>query len=120
MNNILQEHSELIANVTHQTEQAADRVHVGLTDLRGGQRLKGYVLPVGGAVVGGVLGGVVAGPIGAIAGLKAGAITAATAGTAGILGGAFIGYKVRKANDQAAEMERETDNSAPGQSKKTE
>jgi hypothetical protein len=87
------------------TEESAASVHAGVVDLRGGQRLKGYVLPVGGAIVGGVLGGVVGGPVGAVAGLKAGAITAATAGTAGALGGAFVGYRVRKSNDQAAQQE---------------
>ena len=86
----------MVEMISCRTEQAAGRVHEGVTDLRGGQRLKAYVLPVGGAIVGGVLGGAVAGPIGAVAGLKAGALTAATAGTAGVLGGAFIGYRVRQ------------------------
>ena len=39
--------------------------------------MKLYLLPVGGALVGGVVGGVVGGPLGALAGLKIGAITAA-------------------------------------------
>ena len=86
----------MVEMISCRTEQAAGRVHEGVADLRGGQRLKAYVLPVGGAIVGGVLGGAVAGPIGAVAGLKAGALTAATAGTAGVLGGAFIGYRVRQ------------------------
>lgn len=98
------------------TEQAAATVHVGVTDLRGGRRLKAYVLPVGGAIVGGVLGSVVGGPLGAIAGLKIGALAAATAGTAGVLGGAFIGYRVRKHND-AEEVVRESAISATARAK---
>ena len=50
------------------------------TQLEVGRRIKGYVFPVGGAIVGGVVGGVVAGPLGALAGLKVGALAAAAAG----------------------------------------
>lgn len=86
-----------MAKLKSRTESAAVRVERGVANLRTTDRLKAYVLPVGGAIVGGVLGGVVGGPVGAVAGLKVGALTAATAGTAGVLGGAFIGYRVRKA-----------------------
>ena len=72
-----------------------------MANLSGGQKLKAYVLPVGGAIVGGVLGGFLGGPIGAIAGLKVGAITAATAGTAGVLGGALLGYRVNQTQANA-------------------
>lgn len=79
-----------------------------MADLRGGQRLKAYVLPVGGAIVGGVLGGIVGGPVGAIAGLKVGALTAATAGTAGIVGGAFLGYRVNISQLKAESADEST------------
>ena len=39
--------------------------------------VKLYLLPVGGALVGGVVGGVVGGPLGALVGLKAGLTAAA-------------------------------------------
>lgn len=97
----------MVNSLSRTTEQAADSVHGGVVSLRGGQRLKAYVLPVGGAIVGGVLGGAVAGPVGVFAGLKIGAITAATAGTAGALGGAFIGYRVKKSSDKA--LDRDAD-----------
>lgn len=74
----------------------------GVASLRGGQRLKAYVLPVSCGIVGGVLGGVMGGPVGALAGLKVGALIAATAGTAGVVGGAFIGYHVN--NSQRKEL----------------
>lgn len=99
-----QDHSSRVAVLNSRTEQAAASVHVGVADLRGGQRLKAYVLPIGGAIVGGVLGGAVGGPIGVVAGLKIGALAAATAGTAGVLGGALLGYKVRKATAESAEQ----------------
>ena len=83
-------------------------MRVGVANLRTSDRLKAYVLPVGGAIVGGVLGGVVGGPVGAVAGLKVGALTAATAGTAGVLGGAFIGYRVRRATVEAEKKEEDT------------
>ena len=38
--------------------------------LQGTSRVKAYLLPVGGALVGGLVGGAVGGPIGAIAGFK--------------------------------------------------
>ncbi len=80
--------------------------------IRGANRLKAYVLPVGGAIVGGILGGVVAGPVGVIAGLKVGALTATATGTAGIVGGALIGLKVRKANAEKDKQEKEFAESA--------
>jgi len=58
--------------------------------------------------VGGVLGGVLGGPVGAIAGLKIGTLTAATAGTAGVLGGALLGYRVNKTQENAEIIERIT------------
>ena len=106
-----QEHSSRVAMLNSRTEQAAASVHVGVANLTGGERLKAYVLPVGGAIVGGVLGGAVGGPIGVVAGLKIGALTAATAGTAGVLGGAFIGYRVRKSTAESAEQESNSSNS---------
>lgn len=106
-----QAHSDRVDMLNRRTEQAAASVHGGVVNLQGGQRLKGYVLPVGGAIVGGVLGGVVGGPVGAVAGLKIGALAAATAGTAGVLGGAFIGYRVNKSNAEATR--RENANSPP-------
>lgn len=102
---LLQEQSHRVARVNSRVQSATVTVHGGVSNLRGADRLKGYVLPVGGAIVGGVLGGVVGGPVGALAGLKVGALTAATAGTAGVLGGAFIGYQVRKANAESAERD---------------
>ena len=71
------------------------------------QKLKSYVLPVGGAIAGGVLGGVVGGPVGAVAGLKIGAVTAVTVGTAGAVGGALIGYRAnaKVVNSEKTEAE---------------
>lgn len=94
-----------VTRLSRKTESAAVRVQGGVANIRTADRLKAYVLPVGGAIVGGVLGGVVGGPVGAVAGLKVGALAAATAGTAGVLGGAFIGYRVRKANTEAVNKE---------------
>lgn len=102
------------------TESAAASVKGGVTDLRASDRLKAYVLPVGGAIAGGLLGGVVAGPVGAFAGLKIGALTAATAGTAGILGGAFIGYRVRKATNNQNTADNTGEGSDQPQLKKEE
>ncbi len=100
---ITQAHSQRVAMVNQRSESAAVAIHSGSAGLQLSQKLKAYVLPVGGAIVGGVLGSVVGGPVGAFAGLKIGALTAATASTAGALGGAFIGYRVRESKDVRSE-----------------
>ncbi len=100
----MQEHSGKVARLRRTTESASIRAHEGVNDIRGAHRLKDYFLPVGGAIVGGVLGGVVGGPVGAFAGLKVGALTATAVGTAGVVSGALIGLRVKKAR---AEKERE-------------
>ena len=94
--------------INSRTENAMIGIKGGVADLRGGQRLKTYVLPVGGGIMGGLLGGVVGGPVGSIVGLKIGALLAATASTAGIVGGAIIGYRVSQHKAGSAEtIERE-------------
>ena len=70
-----------MADIETNIDVAAANVQVGEIQLRGGSRFRSYLLPVGGAIVGGVMGGVVGGPFGALAGLKVGALTAAAAGT---------------------------------------
>lgn len=104
--------------VDQRTDAAEIAVQGGVSQLRGVQKLKAYVLPVGGAVVGGVLGGVVGGPVGAFAGLKIGALTAATAGTAGALGGAFLGYRVKKSQAKADGADVQMANGSNPQQKK--
>ena len=96
---------------------AGVHTHAGVNDIRGAHRLKGYVLPVGGAIVGGVLGGAVGGPVGAFAGLKVGALTATAAGTAGVVGGALIGLRVKKAQAEKenADRGRNEDSTSPSQ-----
>ncbi len=106
-----QEHSKGIARLNTRADTTNLSIHGGVANLRGGQRLKAYVLPVGGAIVGGVLGGFLGGPIGAVAGLKVGALTAATAGTAGVVGGAFLGYRVNKTQENAEEKVTEKEES---------
>ncbi len=77
-----QEQRKLVSNIEMKVEDAAVHVQHGEMQLRSGQQLKSYVLPVGGAILGGFVGGIVAGPIGALAGLKVAALTAAAAGEA--------------------------------------
>lgn len=84
-------------------DQAALHVQNASLDVQTASRLKVYVLPVGGAIVGGVVGGVLGGPIGAVAGLKVGAITAAAGGAAGAIGGALVGLRAKKFQRQKAE-----------------
>lgn len=105
----MQEHSGKLARLRQNAESAGIRVREGVNDIRGGQRLKAYVLPVGGAIVGGVLGGVVGGPVGAFAGLKVGALTATAVGTAGVVGGALIGLRVRKAQEDKTDRKESTE-----------
>lgn len=75
-----QEQHNIVARMEMRVENAADHVQHGEVQLRVGQRLKSYVFPIGGAIVGGFVGGIVAGPLGALAGLKVAALTAAAAG----------------------------------------
>ena len=74
---------------------------------------------MGRGIVGGFLGGFVGGPIGILAGLKVRAVIAATASTAGIVGGAFLGHYVnvsqrktelKEASERACHQEEKKDN----------
>ena len=56
-------------------------------------KIKSVMLPVGGAILGGVVGGVMGGPVGLLAGAKVGTLVAVAGGTAGAVGGGLIGYK---------------------------
>ena len=76
----IQAQKQIVADLETNVDGAAVDVQVGVTQLQGGRRFRSYLLPVGGAIVGGVMGGVVGGPFGALAGLKVGALTAAAAG----------------------------------------
>ena len=66
-------------------------------------RIKANMLPISGALLGGVVGGVIGGPVGLVAGLKAGTITAVAGGTAGAVGGGIIGYIRGKTLKQSTE-----------------
>ncbi len=75
----------MVASLEVKVEDAAVHVQHGEMQLQDGQRMKSYVFPVGGAIVGGFVGGIVAGPIGALVGLKVAALSAAAAGNASLL-----------------------------------
>ena len=70
--------------------------------------MQANMLPVGGAIVGGVIGTVIGGPLGLIAGTKVGAITAVAGGTAGVVGGGYIGYQRGKSLENAAQQMMDT------------
>lgn len=66
-------------------------------------RLQAKMLPLGGAILGGVVGTVIGGPIGFFAGSKIGAITTIAGGAAGVAGGTYLGFLRGKSLEEKSE-----------------
>lgn len=95
---LVEQQQEKLDNIEENLEKAHGNVQSGVKNLSKGAKLKTAMIPLAGALVGGIVGG----PLGFVAGAKLGGVAAAVGG--GVIG--FVGGKVFKRHrQQAAEIE---------------
>jgi hypothetical protein len=89
----VQDQDVIVERLDIQMNEAELHVQNSLYTLQRMAKMKSIMLPVGGALLGGIVGGVMGGPVGLLAGVNAGTLVAVAGGTAGAVGGGLIGYK---------------------------
>ncbi|XP_046377157.1 syntaxin-17-like isoform X2 [Haliotis rufescens] len=94
---MVEHQGEQIDHIEDNIEKAQQDVNTGALSLAKAAKYKAAILPVAGAV----LGGVVAGPLGLLAGAKIGGLAAAAGGVAGY----FSGNMIKKRQDNITEVE---------------
>lgn len=95
---LVEQQQEKLDNIEENLERAHGDVQSGVKNLSKGAKLKTAMIPLAGALVGGIVGG----PLGFVAGAKLGGVAAAVGG--GVIG--FVGGKVlKRRQQQAAEIE---------------
>ncbi|XP_021367179.1 syntaxin-17-like isoform X1 [Mizuhopecten yessoensis] len=91
----VQTQQENLDDIQDNIEKAQDNVRQGTQTLGKASKLKSAILPIAGAVIGGI----VAGPVGLFAGLKIGGFAGVVGGAVGFTGGKLIEKRQKKVVD---------------------